>query len=148
MQRLKTIKTNGYRGKLTGGQYLPPGEYTVGDETQIDKSMVTFELAAHMVFIKMATALAFEPDPDPMPVETTTMPDDPDPADEEPVADAVPPEDTAAPDVEPHVVVQFASYADMTRDDLIDEAKARDLPYSGKTKAALIDMLEQNDQGV
>ena len=62
---VKKISTRGYRGKLTGGRYLSPGEYVIGDRLDIAQRMVTEELARYMVSIGMAVGLAdFDAEPD------------------------------------------------------------------------------------
>jgi len=55
---VKKIYTDGYRGALTGGSYLPPGEYTIGAALDIAARVVPEELARYMVSIGKAVGRA------------------------------------------------------------------------------------------
>ena len=71
--KITRIKTNGYRGAPSGGEYLPPGEYEVGDALDVANRMVTPKLARYLVDTEQATVVDAEDDaPEPPTGEVVT----------------------------------------------------------------------------
>ncbi len=64
MAKVAKIYTDGYSGPLTGFHFLPPGEYTIGDEVSVVARTVTEELARYMVSIGKAVGRADFETPD------------------------------------------------------------------------------------
>jgi len=133
---MKQIRTDGYRGPLTNGRYVPPGEYLVGDVEGL------FDLAARMLDHKLAGYMLDIGKAQITVVATDMMPDST-------IAMVAPGGDVVVlgnivPEIEPHVFMAFESYDDMKKTELIAEAESRGLDTSG-TKADLVARLEADD---
>lgn len=68
------IATDGYRGPLSTFQFIPPGEYTVGERLNIAERQLPAELALHMVKIEKARLLQYEETPEPETIEEPEAP--------------------------------------------------------------------------
>ena len=54
MTEIRSIGTNGYSGPKTQRQYMPPGEYQVGDRLDVVVGIVPRNLAVYLVGIDLA----------------------------------------------------------------------------------------------